>query len=268
MDSNKHILDVTGYRKSRVYGGADIIQGVSKNALQLDGLLSTGANLGNFSKTCLSEPLSCKNGFSVAFWMKIDTRNIKDDSYQVVFQVSRMQQSIGTTFYAKRGILGLSVNDRNFSRTVEINWNITEWTHLTLIWNRAQDSVNIFMNCAGNNVIRNEKAKNMFYMVPPQHQMWLGSNYALMKNCKLAIDELAIWYVVLSVQEICYIHKVKAGMVLTTFTRRIFYFLLLPVSLLIYQFMHFVHKDQKIRVTKPLNFAQYSAFNTSVISMK
>lgn len=216
MSISKHVNDITGYKKARVYGGADIVPGASKNALQLDGLISTGVNLGNFSNTCLSEPFNCKTGFTILLWIKINTsRPAGDNSYQVIFQVSRILKSVGTTFYAKKNVLGFSVNDKNFTRTIEIAWKRTDWTHLSLIWNKVQDSVHIFLNCAGLEAIRNEKKRNIFYKIPSQNQMWLGSDYQMMKNCKMVIDELAIWYDVLSVKELCYSKSAKEGMAAT-----------------------------------------------------
>lgn len=211
MDSSKHIDDITGYKKGRVYGGADLVPGVSKNALQLDGLVSTGVNLGNFSFSCLSEPSTCKTGFTITLWIKLNTSIIDDTSYRIIFQVSRFLQTIGTTLYAKKNKLGLAVNDQNTSRTIEIAWKRTNWTHVSLVWNKIKDDINIFLDCTENKIVKKDKVSNVYGMIPPQNQMWLGSNYAMMSNCKIVIDELAVWYQVLNDQEICYTKSAKQG---------------------------------------------------------
>lgn len=212
MDSSRHIDDITGYKKGRVYGGADLVPGISKNALQLDGLVSTGVNMGNFSFSCLSEPSTCQTGFTITLWIKMNTSLIDDSDYRVIFQVSRVLQTTGTTLYAKKNILGFAVNDQNTSRTIEIAWKRTNWTHVSLLWNRIKDDINIFIDCKENTAIKKDKAKNFLGMIPPQSQMWLGSNYAMMRNCKMAIDEMALWYQVMNDEEICYTKSVKQGM--------------------------------------------------------
>lgn len=212
IDTNKHLKDVTGSGKSKVYGGAETVPGVSKYALKLDGLVSTGANLGNFAGTCLSEPSICKHGFTVSFWLKLDASSITEIfSYQVVLQLSRTLESVGSTIYAKKNKIGFNVNDRNISRNVEVYWNYTDWVHVSLVWNKMADTVQVLLDCKQKPYLKQTETKNRFSIIPTQNQLWLGSNYAQLKNCKLEIDELVIWYDVLSAEDLCYIKDARAG---------------------------------------------------------
>ncbi|XP_001623142.2 uncharacterized protein LOC5501884 isoform X2 [Nematostella vectensis] len=210
IDRYKRLQDLQGNSDSKVLGGAITVPGVSKDALQLDGAPSTGADLGEFSKTCISEPNRCKTGFTISFWVKLEISELT--STVVVLQISTNRFSIGTTLYARRNKIGLSVNTRNVSRKVEAPWRHKDWVHVSLIWNKEAKYVDLLINCrTAPDMVRTETAMlDSLLSAPPQGRLVLGANYGFLKNCRVTIDELAVWLRVLPKEEICYVQNARA----------------------------------------------------------
>lgn len=191
--------------------GTTSVGAYSKNGLQLDGLLGSWADLGDFSYHCISNPDACEAGFTMTFWLRVNDRQDK----RFVMQIASATLAVGTTVEIDKDVIGVFVNSPAVQRNVEVKWPYSSWNFVALTWNKTENKVGVLLNCSS--VPYEKDTVNHSYLlapVPPYHTLMLGANNARLRSIKMTIDELAVWNGVLSKKDVCYIMESKAGKML------------------------------------------------------
>ena len=193
--------------------GTSSVPAYSKNGLQLDGLLGSWAELGNFSYHCISNPDACKTGFTVTFWLRVN--DVQRE--RVIMQIASATLAVGTTIEIDKDELGVFVNSRDTQRNVVVKWPYSSWVFVTLSWNNIEKKINVLLNCSSVPYVTNTTRQNFILApVPPYHTLILGANNARLRSMKMTIDELALWNAVLTKEDLCYIMEARAGKLQTS----------------------------------------------------
>ena len=191
--------------------GTTSVRAYNKNGLQLDGLLGSWADLGDFSYHCIGNPDACATGFTLTFWLRVNDRQDK----RFVMQIASATLTVGTTVDIDNDVLDVFVNSPAVQRNFEIKWPYSRWNFVAVTWNKTESKVGVLLNCSSVPYKKDTVGRSyLLAPVPPYHTFMQGANNARLRSIKMTIDELAVWDGVLSKKDICYIMESKAGKML------------------------------------------------------
>lgn len=205
------VKDLKGGKLSEVYS-METVDGYSKKGLRITNKAGSGIKLGNIKDACLNDPNSCNEGFTITFWIKL--RTIKySKSYHTIIQTSRRHFSVGTALLLKERDLNFFVNSLNRTRKLTVLWNVSDWTHISLVWNKTSNRSDMYFNCTrliGEK--RSEPIHDLAHAVPVSGKLTVGADHMLLHNTPdMMIDEIAIWHKPLSLKELSSMYLAKAG---------------------------------------------------------
>ena len=203
--------DLKGEKWSEVYA-VESVEGYSKKGLRIMDKAGSGVVLGDFEETCLSYPDLCDDGFTITFWIKLGKIAYSND-YNTIIQITRREVSVGTALLIQGRTLNFYVNSPKRTRKLSVLWDASFWTHVSLVWNKTVSRSNMYLN--GTHLVsatRSEFTDRFAVDVPPINRLTVGANYLLMHNTDMVIDEVAIWYRPLSIEELSLLYAAKTGM--------------------------------------------------------
>lgn len=205
------VKDIKGDRLSEVYS-VKLVDGYSKKGLQITNKAGSGIKLMNVKDTCLGNPDICDEGFTIAFWVKLKTLTYSNIHHTVI-QTSRRSFSVGTALLFKNKVLSFYVNSPKITRQLNVRWNTFEWTHISLVWNKTAGQSNMYFNSTPLlNATSLQSTSPFGPAVPTSGKLTVGADHMLMHNTPdMMIDEIAIWYRPLLLEEISSIYLAKAG---------------------------------------------------------
>ncbi|XP_048579836.1 uncharacterized protein LOC116619170 isoform X2 [Nematostella vectensis] len=201
------VQDIRGGNHGKVHGDVHIVQGVVGRALEITGKNNTFIDLGLLSGSCLSDPVSCKSGSTVAFWLKLPSF----EGNKIVMQLGQNRHSKGFTVWTrkrekrKEQKINFRVNTRTKKIQSEIPWNTTGWTHVTIVWRHDGTSpqLHIYFNCSLSDSVNESYPDTNERKEDPRVSLILGASRRHAKNAHILIDELAVWNRTLSKREVC-----------------------------------------------------------------
>ena len=175
--------------------------------------MGSWVDLGNFSYHCISNPDACETGFTVTFWLRVN--DVQSD--RVFLQTATALLSVGTVIKLNGDVLGVFVNSPAVQRRVEVKWPYSRWVFTSLIWNRLENNITVLLNGSSVPYVTNT-VEHSYRLAPvlPFHTLILGSSNARTVSMKMTVDELAVWSVVLTKEDVRYIMGSKAGKMQTS----------------------------------------------------
>ena len=135
FNTSTHFEDArTGYNGLVFGNDSDVtIQGARENYLHIDG--SSAVGLGPLQSNCLSQPQQCKQGFTLALWLRITNRGILPR--YLLRTIHSYKQGFGVLHTAsdlKESFITLYVKSSSLVWTSSIEVKHGVWTHIAVIW--------------------------------------------------------------------------------------------------------------------------------------
>ena len=83
---------------------------------------------------------------------------------------------------------------------------------MAFTWNKTKNEINVLLNSTPVAYVKNIVEQSYdFASVLPYHTLILGVSNARIRSIRMIIDELALWKSPLSIEELRYVMKSKAG---------------------------------------------------------
>lgn len=202
------IRDWTGKNHGTINGNIRRIPGMVGSALHLYGDNSF-LDFGSLPGTCFNDPMSCKTGFAIAFWLRIPNF----EGNKIIIQMAKSRNSRGFTVWTRRhnrNKIHISVNSHKKMYRSEADWSTDHWTHVAIVWHRQQNTLKIYYNCTLYSTGKNpeiSKTKESIDSV----SLVVGATQSNKKHSKAQIDELALWNRTIEPEEICRIVQAITG---------------------------------------------------------
>ncbi|XP_078345693.1 uncharacterized protein LOC144631168 isoform X3 [Oculina patagonica] len=199
--------DVEGAAHTVVYNGAKIVQVPQLgHALSLDGK-DDWVDTGGFNADCVTEPSTCKEGFTLAFWLRVYgtgyvmssgsfTNHRNGPGYQLYYQQS-----------LKRFKFLLETRDKRW--TLLLHEDVGLWTHMAFTW-REQNGLSYYED--GNlstftdkpvflSALREQNYTPVITLARPSNLM------SFKEFGKFEISQFAIWLKELSAEDIAGVYQ-------------------------------------------------------------
>jgi len=203
------VRDWTGRNDGIINGDVRSVPGIVGTAIELTGK-NSWIDLGLLPGTCFEDPISCKTGFTMAFWLKLPT--IKGN--KIIIQMAKNRNSRGFTVWTRRQkqkMINFSINGRNRIYLSELKWPTVHWTHITLVWSRQSSTLKVYFNCTLEETVSDSKKPKKESTDLSKVSLMLGASHAKKKNSHILMDEFALWNKTLDQDEICRIVRIKTG---------------------------------------------------------
>lgn len=127
-------------------------------------------------------------------------------------QIASATKAVGTKVELNGDFLGVHVNSRTIQRHLQVKWPYSGWNFVAFTWNRTKNEINVLLNSTPVAYAKNIVEQSFdFASVLPYHTLILGVNNARIRSIRMTIDELALWKSPLSIEELRYVMKSKAG---------------------------------------------------------
>ncbi|KAK2560536.1 Adhesion G-protein coupled receptor D1 [Acropora cervicornis] len=199
--------DVEGAAHTMVYNGGKIAQVPQlEHALFLDGV-DDYVDTGGFNADCVTEPSRCSEGFTLAFWLKVNgtgyimssgsfTNHRNGPGYQLYYHES-----------LKRFKFLLETRDSRWS--LLLHEEVGLWTHMTFTWNNRDGlryyedgNLSTFTNRPVSvSPLRRQNYTPVITLARPSNMRRLG------EYGKFEISKFAIWLKELSTEEIAGVYR-------------------------------------------------------------
>ncbi|XP_067019001.1 uncharacterized protein [Acropora muricata] len=199
--------DVEGAAHTMVYNGGKIVQVPQlEHALFLDGV-DDYVDTGGFNADCVTEPSRCSEGFTLAFWLKVNgtgyimssgsfTNHRNGPGYQLYYHES-----------LKRFKFLLETRDSRWS--LLLHEEVGLWTHMTFTWNNRDGlryyedgNLSTFTNRPESvSPLRRQNYTPVITLARPSNMRRLG------EYGKFEISKFAIWLKELSTEEIAGVYR-------------------------------------------------------------
>ena len=206
--SNRSVIDYTGYNDGRLRGSFNIITGIVGAALEISGN-SSWVDFGVLPSLCINHPETCRSGFTIALWLKIQGFQ----NNRIILQLGQHRFSRGLTIWTQRSLrknIGFSTNTLNRKYYWMLEWKNDNWNHIALKWDNRAGSLRIYFNCTLAKVVNKSKKATPLKDNKPS-RLTLGASHAKKNHMKLMVDEFAIWNHTVSDDLLCKVFRIHSG---------------------------------------------------------
>ena len=194
---------VIGSINGTLDGGTSVAPGIRGNALYIDGQAGSRVDYGIHSDGCFFLPDQCHNGITFSIWVMLQERM---SDFQVLFNNGGCERTeAGFCFYLyPRYRIGFRALDRDRAYAYNVNqpadslWNLFMMTYIRGEIKMFINGCNIEPNLSKTNISRPGVFSNKNSTFHMGDGTWSGDVYAP----HAAIDDLMVWYRVLTVEEI------------------------------------------------------------------
>lgn len=188
--------------------GSILVPGQVGKAVALNG--KGFVNLGDFANTCPGNPYSCKQGFTVSFWLSYSSTN--DVQYFLGTSGTDVRQP-GFVIYhdAFRNVshaVAVSVRTGKALWTTHMNVPSRTWTHVLFSWS-ARDGLTVYTN--GTLASRTIYSSTTDSLRNTNTSFTLGRPNNEYQFSWAAYDELAVWHLVFTENEAKTIYARSSG---------------------------------------------------------
>ena len=211
------------------FDGTNEVQEENPNVEYILGVLDNGVRLSNHNEistpwldlgttnlSCISEPYTCSEGFTILFWTRMNGRQ----ENKIVINAAEQEFARGVHLRINRGKLRFSTtgleDEEIFPRTVQrfldAEWHFDTWTHVGLVWNAKTKEMKIFYNCSeAEYTAAGVTLDRSAHVLGSPSRLIVGANNELSNNAEIEIDELGIWDAILAEGAICYVFNSRRG---------------------------------------------------------
>lgn len=209
--SDRVIRDWTGNNNGKINGTFRLVNGIVGSAIELTGKYSW-IDFGLLPGTCLNQPESCSEGFTISFWLKLPTFV----GNKIIVQLGQHRHSKGFTVWTRRKKekkINFSVNGKNRRFESTLTWPTLDWTHVSLVWRKQEQILGIYFNCSEvHRVNQSSPPKDSKSAVTlDKVSLMVGASHGHNKNAHMLMDEFAIWNRTLTKEELCAVVNNKTG---------------------------------------------------------